>query len=88
MAIMDAFENHPGKHMEEKPKKKWILPATIVAVFLAMAATGFLMGNAPKAVDSMLKQTLKQADDVQGADAMKIRLPRIGNAESSPAAAE
>lgn len=72
--------------MEKKPKKKWMLPVMIAAVFLAMAATGFLMGNAPKAVDSMLRQTLKHADDVQGADALKIRLPNIGNGESSPAA--
>jgi hypothetical protein len=68
-------------------KKKWVLPAVITAVVLAMTLTGFLMSHMPSAADSMLRQTLKRADDVQGADALKVRLPHIGQAESSPAAA-
>lgn len=67
-------------------RKTWMLPAAITAVFLAMAATGFLMGHVPGMTETVLKQALKHADDVQGADAGKVKLPHIGNAVSAPAA--
>lgn len=72
--------------MEKKRKNNWILLGGILVAFLAMAATGFLMGHPPKAVDSKLKKMLQDADDVQGADAMKLKLPHLGSPESSPAA--
>ena len=73
--------------MDKKRKSSWILLGGILAAFLAMAATGFLMGHPPKAVDSMLRKSLKDADDEQGMDAMKLKLPRIDSA-SSPAASK
>ena len=73
--------------MEKKPKNKWLLPFAITLAFLAMAATGFLMGHPPKAVDSMLQKTLKRADDLQDRDAMSVRLPRLGGS-SAPAASK
>lgn len=72
--------------MGEKKKNTWVLPAVITLVFLVMAATGFLMGRVAGVTDTILKQALQHADDVQGADAMKVRLPHIGSAGSSPAA--
>lgn len=67
-------------------KRKWALLAGIIAAFLAMAATGFLMGHPPKSVESKLRKMLNDADKEQGADEMKLKLPRMGSGPSSPEA--
>jgi len=71
--------------LEGKPKK-WMVPAVIAAVFLAILAAGFLMDHIPKATDSTLRGMLRRADDEQGRDALKVKLPRIGNSEPGAAA--
>ncbi len=70
-------------HFEGRMKKKWIVPAVIAAVFLGMVAAGFLTRHAPDVFYPMFRETLKQADEVQGGDISKLRLPKMG---SSPAA--
>ncbi|MHB1100113.1 MAG: hypothetical protein ACYCZR_11210 [Burkholderiales bacterium] len=71
--------------MEEKPKK-WMLPAVIVAVFLAILAAGYVMDHLPRVGESRLRGMLKDADDEQGRDALKVKLPRIKDSEPSAAA--
>ena len=65
-------------------KKNWIVPAVIIAVFLGMALTGFLTRRAPDVFYPVFRQTLKQADEVQGTDISRLKLPRIGHSEPSP----
>ncbi len=70
--------------MEKKPKK-WMLPVAMIAVFIAIGAAGFLMDHIPKAADSSLRGMLKRADDEQGKDALKVRLPHIKDSDPDAA---
>ncbi len=70
----------------EKEPKKWVLPAVGAAVFLAILAAGYVMDHLPKVGESRLRGMLEEADDEQGRDALRVKLPRIGNSEPSAAA--
>ena len=62
-----------------------MLPTVIVAVFLAILAAGYVMDHLPKVGESRLRGMLKDADDEQGRDALKVRLPRIKDSEPNSA---
>ncbi|MHB1299470.1 MAG: hypothetical protein ACYCY8_01200 [Burkholderiales bacterium] len=70
--------------MEEKPKK-WMLPVAMIAVFIAILAAGYVMDHLPKVGESRLRGMLKDADDEQGRDTLKVRLPRIKDSEPNSA---
>ena len=62
-----------------------MLPAVGAAVFLAILAAGYVMDHLPKVGESRLRGMLKDADDEQGRDTLKVRLPRIKDSEPNSA---
>ncbi len=62
-----------------------MLPVAMIAVFIAILAAGYVMDHLPKVGESRLRGMLKDADDEQGRDTLKVRLPRIKDSEPNSA---
>ena len=62
-----------------------MLPVAMIAVFIAILAAGYVMDHLPKVGESRLRGMLKDADDEQGRDALKVRLPRIKDSDPNSA---
>ena len=62
-----------------------MLPVAMIAVFIAILAAGYVMDHLPKVGESRLRGMLKDANDEQGRDTLKVRLPRIKDSEPNSA---